>query len=39
VSVISVRDVVEFLVDHFPREVMTLPGEPGVRSTRTREGA
>lgn len=39
VTVVSVRDVVDFLVDHFPREVMNLPAEPGVRSTRTREGA
>jgi CBS domain-containing protein len=39
VTVVSVRDVVDFLVDHFPREVMNLPVEPGVRSTRTREGA
>ncbi len=39
VTVVSVRDVVDFLVDHFPQEVMNLPTEPGVRSTRTREGA
>lgn len=36
-GVISVRDVVTFLVDAFPREVLNLPtGEPG---TREREGA
>jgi CBS domain-containing protein len=39
ITVVSVRDVVDFLVDHFPREIMTLPGDPGLRSTRTREGA
>ena len=36
---ISVRDVVDFLVDHFPREVLTLPTAPGAERTRTREGA
>ena len=39
VFVISVRDVVDFLVDHFPREVLTLPTAPGAERTRTREGA
>jgi len=39
VAVVSVRDVVDFLVDHFPREVQTLPLDPGPCSTRTREGA
>jgi CBS domain-containing protein len=37
--VVSVRDVVEFLVDRFPREVLTLPPEFGADVTRTREGA
>ncbi|MBW2371049.1 MAG: hypothetical protein JRF70_00810, partial [Deltaproteobacteria bacterium] len=27
VTVISVRDVVDFLVDHFPREIMNLPAD------------
>ncbi len=39
VSVVSVRDVVHFLVDHFSREVMTLPPDPGAEVTRRREGA
>jgi CBS domain-containing protein len=39
VFVISVRDVVDFLVDHFPREVQNLPTEPGLLKMRTREGA
>lgn len=37
--VISVRDVVNFLVDAFPREVMNLPTEPGTATQRAREGA
>ena len=37
--VIAVRDVVSFLVDAFPREVLNLPTEPGRPSTRAREGA
>jgi CBS domain-containing protein len=37
--VISVRDVVAFLVDAFPREVLNLPMEPGAAPSRTREGA
>lgn len=37
--VISVRDVVTFLVDAFPREVLNLPMEPSAALSRTREGA
>ena len=36
--VVSVRDVVEFLVRSFPREVLNLPQE-GARGQRSREGA
>jgi len=40
VAIISVRDVVEFLVDHFPREIMNLPPEVGANIARSsREGA
>ncbi len=39
VFVISVRDVVEFLVDAFPREVLNLPLEYGADRQRNREGA
>jgi CBS domain-containing protein len=39
VFVISVRDVVEFLVDAFPREVLNLPLEYGADRQRHREGA
>jgi CBS domain-containing protein len=37
--VVSVRDVVEFLVDAFPREVLNLPPDEGVKAQRAREGA
>jgi CBS domain-containing protein len=37
-AVISVRDVVDYLVRHFPAEVLTLPAEP-VRDATPREGA
>jgi CBS domain-containing protein len=37
--VVSVRDVVEFLVAAFPREVLNLPPEEGVKPQRAREGA
>ncbi len=36
--VVSVRDVVTYLVDRFPREVLNLPVERG-RAPRSREGA
>lgn len=39
VFVISLRDIVEFLVAEFPREALTLPGDPGRPPQRTREGA
>jgi CBS domain-containing protein len=39
VAIISVRDVVEFLVEHFPREIMNLPPEMGGNISRSREGA
>jgi CBS domain-containing protein len=37
--VVSVRDVVEFLVDAFPREVLNLPPVEGVKPQQAREGA
>jgi CBS domain-containing protein len=37
--VVSVRDVVEFLVERFPREVLTLPPGYGSDVAREREGA
>jgi CBS domain-containing protein len=39
VIVVSVRDVVEFLVDFFPREILNLPPEFGASRTQKREGA
>jgi CBS domain-containing protein len=37
--VVSVRDVVGYLVEAFPREVFNLPEEPGTPTNRSREGA
>jgi CBS domain-containing protein len=37
--VVSVRDVVQFLVDFFPRDVLNMPPEFGADKTRAREGA
>lgn len=39
VSVVSVRDVVAFLVDHFPSEVLNLPPDFANIHHREREGA
>jgi CBS domain-containing protein len=39
VCVLSVRDVVDFLVDHFPGEVLNLPPEFELGRQREREGA
>ncbi len=39
VSVLSVRDVVEFLVEAFPREVLTVPLDLPADRQRQREGA
>ncbi len=39
VFVVSVRDVVEYLVDSFPSEILTLPPEDGPGRYRTRDGA
>jgi CBS domain-containing protein len=39
VFVVSVRDIVEFLVEAFPREVLTLSGDAGGQAPRGRYGA
>lgn len=39
VFVASVRDVVELLVESFPRAILNLPGDVGVDQQRQREGA
>jgi CBS domain-containing protein len=38
-GVVAMRDVVGYMVDLFPHEVLTLPPEPGGEVSRTREGA
>ncbi len=39
VFVVSVKDVVDFLVDSFPEEILNLPPEFGAERYRTRDGA
>ncbi len=39
VTIVSVRDVVQFLVERFPNEILNLPPEHGVVRYRTRDGA
>jgi CBS domain-containing protein len=39
VFVVSVRDIVEFLVEAFPREVLTLASDSGAQAPRERDGA
>jgi CBS domain-containing protein len=38
ISILSVKDVVSYIVDHFPNEIINLPPKP-LRSTTEREGA
>jgi CBS domain-containing protein len=38
-GVVSVKMIVDYIVDFFPREVLNLPPEPGKDLARTREGA
>ncbi len=38
IAVISVKDIVNFIIEHFPEEVLNLPPEP-IRTTGQREGA
>jgi CBS domain-containing protein len=38
-ALVSVRDIVEFLVEAFPREILNIPTNFGSRTPRTREGA
>jgi CBS domain-containing protein len=37
VGILSVKDIVDYLVEHFPRDVLNIPPEPGKHS-RTPEG-
>lgn len=39
VGVVSMRDVVDYMVDLFPNDILTLPPEPGMNIVRSREGA
>lgn len=39
VGVVAMRDIVNYIVDLFPKEVLNLPPEPGLNIARTREGA
>ena len=39
VAVISVRDVVEFLVEAFPSEILNLPPDFGMEERHPRDGA
>ncbi len=36
-GILSVKDIVEYIVEHFPREVLNIPPEPG-KHARTPEG-
>jgi CBS domain-containing protein len=36
-GILSVKDIVDYLVEHFPRDVLNIPPEPGKHS-RTPEG-
>ena len=38
VGILSVKDIVDYLAEHFPREVLNIPPEPG-KQPRTAEGA
>ncbi|GIW40695.1 MAG: hypothetical protein KatS3mg076_1272 [Candidatus Binatia bacterium] len=39
VGVVSMRDIVNYVVDLFPDEVLNLPPDPSLQISRTREGA
>lgn len=38
-GVVAMRNIVDYIVELFPNEVLNLPPEPGLSITRTREGA
>ncbi len=38
ISILSVKDVISYIVEHFPNEIINLPPKP-LRSTTEREGA
>jgi CBS domain-containing protein len=39
VGIVSVKDIVDYIVEFFPDEVLTVPPEPGLDVARDREGA
>jgi CBS domain-containing protein len=39
VGVVSVRDIVDFIADHFPDDILTLPSNPRSAIAKSREGA
>jgi CBS domain-containing protein len=39
VAVVSMRDIVEYIVSMYPEEIMNLPADPDQAITSTREGA
>ena len=39
VGVVAMRNIVDFVVDLFPGEVLNLPPSPGLSISREREGA
>ena len=38
-GMLSVRNIISYLVEHFPQEVLTLPPKPVRKGTQSREGA
>jgi CBS domain-containing protein len=39
VGVVAMRNIVDYIVDLFPHDILNLPPEPGMNISRTREGA
>jgi CBS domain-containing protein len=39
VGMVSIRDIISYLVEHFPQEVLTLPPKPIRDAMKAREGA
>jgi len=38
-GMVSVRDIISYLVEHFPQEILTLPPRPVREAMKAREGA
>ena len=39
IAVLSIKDIVHFLVEFFPEAVLNLPGDPGLAIPKTEDGA